>query len=642
MIDSALEPLVAALRDSEFLRTLRAVRRDAGAQWALAGARARPLREDEIRELSADGNTAENWRRIRVADGFRPGRVRHCDFLGYVTLGRFEGHVPGPGGVEVPTGVVRSTLSNCVVGHDALVHNVDLLAGYAVGERAVVAGCGRVVCDGPTVFGNGTALPIGPQCGGRWAKVFAEITLDLAALLTDQRCDPDRAARYSALLSDYMEQAKSERGIIGPGAVVCHVPVVRNTYIGPGAQLDAAARIESSTLLSTLEEPVHVGDGARVCEGLLQWGARVRGPAVVERAVLLEHAAVEGSGSITDSVLGPNSAVGGAEVTSSLVGPFVGAHHEGLLIAARWPAGRGNLGYGAAVGCNHTSRAPDQEAVLGEGLFVGLGATIQYPADLSRAPYSVLASGLNLPPQKIAFPFSLVRPLTGGEPTPGAAPGANVLVPAWVLAENLYSVQRCQLKFRARDRATRHRLDHEVFRPELLALVADALQRLERPAEVRDAYTDREIPGLGRNVLLERHRVAAIRCYTAHLQRVRALRLLERAVRALVTDRGPGLARVMESEGVEAWQELIRLPELLEAYGAAVERSRERDEERGLLVIDDYAAAHAPTREDPIVRYTWDEVRRAQDQVARVLVAATQEHPLPRRSLGTAPLVGGS
>jgi hypothetical protein len=638
MTDSALEPLVTALRDSDFLRTVRSVRRDTGTRWALGGESVRPLREDEIRQLIADGNTAENWRRIRVADGFEPGRVRHSDFLGYVTLGRFEGHVFGPGGVEYPSGVVRSTLSNCVIGHDALVRNVGALAGYAVGPRAVVAGCGRIVCDGPTTFGNGATLPIGPQCGGRWLRVFAELTLELADLLTTQACGAERAKRYAELLTDYLTQVASERGIIGPGATVSHVPVVRNTYIGPGADLDAVTRIDNATLLSTPEEPVRVRDGACVSDSLIQWGGRVCGPAVLERAVLLEHASVEGSGRVTDSVIGPNSAVGGAEVTSGLIGPFVGAHHEGLLIAARWPGGRGNLGYGAAVGCNHTSRAPDQEAVLGEGLFVGLGATIQYPADLSRSPYSVLASGVSLPPQKVCFPFSLIRAAT--VPTPGeagAVPGANVLVPAWVLAENLYSLQRCALKFRARDRATRHRLDHDVFRPEIMALVADALRRLERPAEVREVYTDRDIPGLGRSVLLERHRVAAIRCYAEHLERFHALRLLDRATRALVAERGATLLRPSETEGRESWRALARLPELLEAFAAGVERSKARDEERGLLVLDDYAITHPPTREDPIVRHTWEQVRRTQDQVAEVLAVVGENPPLSRRAL-----VGGS
>ena len=33
----------------------------------------------------------------------------------------------------------------------------------------------------------------------------------------------------------------------------------------------------------------------------------------------------------------------------------------------------GNVAYGAKIGSNHTGRTADQEAVLGEGIFFGLG-----------------------------------------------------------------------------------------------------------------------------------------------------------------------------------------------------------------------------------------------------------------------------
>ncbi len=611
MSDRLLEPLVTALRDSEFLRTLRAVRADGGVAWALAGEQARALHAREIEDLAADGNTAEDWRRVRVAVGFRPGRVRHCEFRGYVALGRFDETARARGGVELPTGVYRSTLSNCVVGHEALVRNVGLLADCAVGPGALVSDCGRVCCDGPSAFGNGTAIPIGPQCGGRWLRPFAELTFDLAAALTAPGADPDLAARYAELLAEYLKLARNARGVIGAGASVTGASVIDGAFIGSGADIDGAARIEHSALLSSPEEPVRVRDAAHVSQSVLQWGTDVRGPSVVERAVLHERASADRFAKVSDSVIGPNSGAGGAEITASLVGPFVGCHHQALLIAARWPGGRGNLGYGAAVGCNHTSRAPDQEAVLGEGLFVGLGTKLQYPANFARAPYSVLASGLTLPPQKVAFPFALVRAAT--EPVPGA----HVLVPAWVLSENLYAVQRSALKFRARDRATRHQLAHEPFRPEVMALVADALARLER-AGGRDVYTEAEVPGLGRNVLLERHRVAAVRTYAEHLDRFRLLQLLERAER--------GLAR---PDGHESWHALARLPELLEAFGAAVERSKARDEERGPRIVDDYAGAHAPTGSDPVVWQTWDEVRGLQERTERVLAALG-----PRELLG--------
>lgn len=641
MIDLPFEPLAKALNDSDFIRTLLSIKGDYGVEWALAGERVRPLRKDEVQLLVFNGNTAEDWSQVKVAEGFQPVRVRDSEFRGQVTLGRFERMIRGPGGLEAASGVLNSTISNCVIGHDSLVHNVALLASYVVGGRASVFNCGRVICNGPTTFGNGVRIPIGAQCGGRWLRSFAEITLDVADLLTSGKTDKRFEERYTEFLAEYLQRARSVRGVIGPGAMIAHVPVIQNVYIGPGAELDAATRIENATLLSSFDEQVQVRDGACISDSLLQWGSRVCGPAVLERTVLLEHSQVERFGKVIDSVIGPNSAVGGAEVTGCLVGPFVGSHHQGLLIAARWPAGRGNLGYGAAVGCNHTSRAPDQEAVLGEGLFIGLGVKIQYPVDLSGSPYSVLACGVSLPPQKLSFPFSLVRPAT--EAIPGKPFGANILIPGWVLSENLYAVQRSVMKFRTRDQARRHKLANGVFRPEIMALVEDALLRLEKTEEVREVYSDYEIPGLGRNVMLERHRLAAIRCYAEHLDRFRLLCTLDCATRALVADPLNRSLLRGEVEVLEPWGGLSRLKGLLEAFGTAVERSKARDEERGPLVIEDYAITHEPTREDSVVRQTWEEIRLMQKHLAQVLAVLSRQTTAPTISHeATAPLVGTS
>src|SRR5206468_1323398 len=113
----------------------------------------------------------------------------------------------------------RSTLCDCVVGHDALVRNVGLLAGVVVGAGATVTDCGRVIGEGPTTFGNGLAIPIGPQCGGRWLRPFAEITLDLAAALTSAGPVADLDTRYAELLVEYLDAVRSSRGVIGAGAV---------------------------------------------------------------------------------------------------------------------------------------------------------------------------------------------------------------------------------------------------------------------------------------------------------------------------------------------------------------------------------------------------------------------------------------
>src|SRR5204863_1680447 len=116
--------------------------------------------------------------------------------------------------------------------------------------------------------------------------------------------------------------------------------------------------------------------------------SRVASLAVVENSVLAEQVHVERHAKVSGSYLGPNTAVAQGEVSASLLGPFVAAHHQSLLIAVFWPDGKGNVSHAAGVGCNHTSRAPDQECRPGEGMFVGLGVSVKFPADFRRAPYT--------------------------------------------------------------------------------------------------------------------------------------------------------------------------------------------------------------------------------------------------------------
>src|SRR5262249_2328323 len=160
-------------------------------------------------------------------------------------------------------------------------------------------------------------------------------------------------------------------------AVVRNTPDVRNTYVGPNARVEGATAVADSTLLGDPEEPARVESGACVTRSLLQWGSRVATLAVVERAVLTEHSHAERHAKVTNTILGPNTAVAAGEVTSCLLGPFVSSHHQALLIAAVWPEGKGNVGHGANVGCNHTGKAPDQEFFPGEGLFLGLGVNVK-------------------------------------------------------------------------------------------------------------------------------------------------------------------------------------------------------------------------------------------------------------------------
>ena len=70
----------------------------------------------------------------------------------------------------------------------------------------------------------------------------------------------------------------------------------------------------------------------------------------LERVLLFECSSVKDGAFVSNSVIGPDAGIAQGECHHSLLGPFVGFHHQSLLIATCWPLGRGNLGYGAMIG----------------------------------------------------------------------------------------------------------------------------------------------------------------------------------------------------------------------------------------------------------------------------------------------------
>ena len=339
-------------------------------------------------------------------------------------------------------------------------------------------------------------------------------------------------------------------------------------------------------------------------------------------------------GMLTQSILGPNSGVAEGEVTASLVGPFVGFHHQALLIAAMWPEGKGNVGYGANVGSNHTGRAPDQEIWCGEGTFFGLGINVKFPADFSRSPYSIVASGVTCLPQKVEFPFSLIN--TPAAQPPDVSPSFNEIFPGWVLAENIYMLKRNEGKYQKRNKARRERFEFDVFRPETVALMLDARDRLRR-AEERPVYTSREIAGLGKNFLTERARQAGIAAYDFYLGHYARRGLLSQLVGRGLRPEGPQAAALLaEPSDDPGWEQqrailhaqapagdvVAHLQELVareRKIAEDVERSKSRDDARGSRIIPDYEQAHSPAAEDGFIRDTWAAFESLAAQVETLL-----------------------
>jgi hypothetical protein len=632
-----------ATATSELVGAIFSVRQDGGRAYALGDAALRPLTVQEIAQLEQLGNFCLDWTRIRVADGFDVNRIRNSTFQGEVLLGRFAGQNYLAQNLPFPTGIYNATLADCVIGHDVLLREVKLLARYVVAERALLHNCGIVVCEGQTAFGNGAAIPVGIESGGRDVPVYAEIDVATAAEVASRRSRRGMLSAFTQAVAEYTEQVTSNRGVVARGAVLQNTPTIRDTYIGPYARIDGATLVGNSTVLSSPDQATRIESGAAVTDSLLQWGSHVATMAVVERSVLAEHAHAAEHGKVIASLVGPNSGVAKGEVTSCLLGPFVSFHHQALLIATLWPEGKGNVSYGANVGANHTSKAPDQEFWPGEGTFLGLGVNIKFPSDFSRAPYTIVAAGVTTLPQKLEFPFSLIN-------VPSAQhldipPAYNEVMPAWLLTDNLFTLKRNEGKFRARNKARRQQFEFAIFRPEIVDLMRMACQRLETVSLVKQVYTERDIEGLGKNYLLEYTRQAAIDAYRFFVRYYAHLRLKERVQTLLEAKQTDAVDSVLITSAAEPiWEHarkllsddlgirtvaagLRELPGILERIAREVERSKAKDDERGLRIIDDYADVHTPAARDPFVQQTWEETRCLQREVEELLACLSERRP---------------
>ncbi|HLU70188.1 MAG TPA: DUF4954 family protein [Fibrobacteria bacterium] len=583
--------------------------RGARARWADAWVRARMPTKTEIRGLEQRGNRCDDWFSLRLLGAGTLAHIRDCRFEGHNVLRLGDQPAHGP---RLRASLIRDCLLDvCTV--DA----VTLLERMIVAEGAVLSHVSACTGTPGSRFCLGLAIHPGAETGTRRVFLADQLHLDDCAAMA--ALPP---AEQEALAHEWTARLKhcvSDHAFVGEGARLEHVRFVEDSYIGAGAVVRGAAAVRRCILAAPAHGPapstppppppdaVFVGDNVIVEDSVLEAGVRLDSAAQARRALFLEHSGAEQGGHVADSVIGPNTHVAKGEVTASLVGPFVGFHHQALLIGALWPEGRGNVGYGANVGSNHTGRKPDQELRPGEGVFFGLGCSVKFPANYSDAPYSLIASGVTAPPQRFAFPFSLIAP--AHEPL---APGLNEAIPGWMWSENAYALARNAYKYADRNKARRHTLPalvppdgsplagsflgSDLFAPRVSQHALKAFEALAAAGsgEARAVYTAAHIAGLGGN-FLRRTRLDKARAAYAHY-------LVFLQCRIALWSPTPNAMACMATKNALLALGVSDLEATFADFLGAVERSLEKDTTRGAAVFDDYGVFHGAPADDAVCR----------------------------------------
>ena len=542
-----------------------------------------PLTDSQIRILEDNGNSSEDWSGVKILNGAMLNNVRNCSFSGEVRIALTPAEIDG---IRIYPSFRDSCFKNVEIMPGCRIESSKYLGNLHIGEGTLIENCDRLAYEHGSLCGCGEELELGVETGERNVPSFPCLDVHLAAELSGGSNRADNLAMYKSFLDEFLSKLKSRKaGIISRASVLQDTAVVENCFIGPRVSIRNACAVRNSTLLSEDLNPTEVLDGALVRDSILKWGSRVDSMAIVEKSILGEASVVEKHGKLSLSFLGPNSVLAEGEITASLAGPFTVSHHQSLLIAARWPEGRGNIGYGANVGSNHTSRLPDQEIRPGEGMFFGLACSVKFPADFSEAPYSIIATGVTLLPQRVQFPFSLIcEPFTSVD---GVPPSFNQIIPAWVLSDNLFAIDRNESKYESRNRARHFEPGGGILREATVAMMVSALEKL-KVQSVKDIYTEKEISGLGKNYLTEPHRKKAIDTYRFHIRYF--------ALEGLKGDKDSENLSVFRRDILEKEFPHLSRKELLEIHSEMRDKVAEsirmnagKDYSRGCRIITDYA-----------------------------------------------------
>ena len=523
-------------------------------------------------------------------------------------------------------GVYNCTLSNVVIDGTvfakdcALIHACYIASNCALISNGVIGGC-----FSKHLYGFGSEVVLCEETGTRAILSSPELTLDTIVAAVSSTNEKRKIfiasveSEKDQIVNKIALAARPFMGtVIGSKCFLLKNTKLESVFLKPGTNLS------SSQLANCVVNETCTVENSCAINSVIHCGVVIENFAFVENSILFDFSKVAVHGKVVHSAIGSYSGVESGECVSSLIGPFVGFHHQSLCIATFWPQGRGNIGYGANVGSNHSGKAPDCELFCGEGIFFGLATVIKFPCNFSRAVYSLIASGVTCLPQRMDFPFSLIN-----SPSSGSSGGLlNEVFPAWVLSDNMFTLLRNEEKFKQRQKKEcRFVYDHRVFRKDTISLVLEARNRLHSvPLPYKAVYTETDIPGLGKNYLTEASRLRAVDTYSFIL-RWYGLRGLYRSF----VEAGPVVDQeeytfcmeILKHEGMNLNQpkslleEFSKLDFLISSNCVA---SKTKDDVRGSKIIGPtYSEFHAPASQHPVCVSARRNSAQVEETVAKIV-----------------------
>jgi hypothetical protein len=415
----------------------------------------RKLNAQEIEILVRNDNTSDDWNCIFVANEFNPQLVQHCHFFGMVRIGKLEPYFLEFHNLRLPVGLYNSTICACDFGDNVVVHNVNFLSHYIVGNEVIIANVNEMATTDHSKFGNGIIkegeheniriwLELCNENGGRSVMPFDGMLPGDAYLWTRNRDDAALQQQFKAFTEKQFDKRRGYYGMVGDRSVIKNCKIIKDVTIGSDAYLKGANKLKNLTINSTAGAASQIGEGCELVNGIIGYGCRVFYGVKAVRFVMASHSQLKYGARLINSYLGNNATISCCEVLNSLIFPAHEQHHNNSFLCAALIMGQSNMAAGATIGSNHNSRGADGEVIAARGFWPGLSVTIKHNSKF--ACFTLLAKGNYMQELNISIPFSLVL----------NSEHNNTLriMPGYWFMHNMYALARNSWKYVDRDKRT--------------------------------------------------------------------------------------------------------------------------------------------------------------------------------------------
>lgn len=437
--------------------------------------------EVEILRNNNNFSSDTDFKNLFVEDDFDANLIKNSEFSGKIVIGKLQDSLLQYHDLKLKTGIINSSLNNCVLGDDVCVKNVSYLENYSIGNRVILFNIQEMSCTLHSKFGNGVLkenepeqnriwIGVGNENDGRAVLAFEEMLTADAYLWSKYRGDKELMQRFIDLTENQHSKKLNTFGVVGDDSVIKNSSLIKDAKLGSNVYVKGAFKLKNVTICSSYDEPSQIGEGVEMVNGILGYGSRVFYQAVAVRFVIGRNCQLKYGARLLNTILGDNSTVSCCELLNNLIFPFHEQHHNSSFLIATTILGQSNIAAGATIGSNHNSRSPDGEIYAGRGFWPGLCSDFKHNSKF--ASFTLIAKGSYQYELNILYPFSLVS-------SDSETGGINVLPGYWFLY-NMFAMARNNSKFSARDKRVikKQHIEKNPFAPDTIQEVLFALDRI--------------------------------------------------------------------------------------------------------------------------------------------------------------------